>query len=55
MKMFRLIPLLTLTALAALAACADPVTAPVVQADAQSAAASQEGTGFLGGGTRYEP
>lgn len=52
MKTYRLIALL---ALAALAACADPVTAPVVEADARSAQAAQEGTGFLGGGTRSEP
>jgi uncharacterized lipoprotein YajG len=50
MKTFRLIALL---ALAALAACAEPITAPATtdQVEAQS----QDGTGFLGGGTRSEP
>lgn len=51
MKTFRLIPLL---ALAALAACADSVTAPVsepataVEADA----VVNTGQGFMGGGTK---
>lgn len=50
MKTFRLIALLTL---AALAACAGPITAPV---EAEGANALQEtGTGFLGGGTRSTP
>jgi curli biogenesis system outer membrane secretion channel CsgG len=47
MKTFRLIALL---ALAALAACAEPITAPVQEADASSL--QENGTGFLGGGTR---
>lgn len=48
MKTFRLIALL---AVAALAACADPITAPVDPAQT----AMQDGTGFLGGGTRADP
>ncbi len=47
MKTLRFIALL---ALATLAACADPVTAPATAADSQ--AAQNTGTGFLGGGTR---
>jgi curli biogenesis system outer membrane secretion channel CsgG len=47
MKTFRMIALL---ALAALAACADPVTAPATADRAE--ALKEEGTGFLGGGTR---
>jgi len=49
MKTFRLIALL---AIAGLAACADPVTAPTLHAD--GAGVSEDGTGFLGGGTRHE-
>lgn len=49
MKTFRLFALLTL---AALAACSDPITAPTIQADAQ--ALREDGTGFLGGGTRAD-
>ena len=49
MKTFRLIALL---AVAALAACADPITAPVASADAE---AHLNGQGFMGGGTRAEP
>ena len=49
MKTFRLI---TLLALAALAACADPVTAPVITAE--SGAQMDTGQGFMGGGTRQE-
>lgn len=56
MKTFRLIALL---ALAALAACAEPITAPVPATDAQSLqeeqALQENGTGFLGGGTRSTP
>ncbi len=47
MKTFRMIALL---ALAALAACADPITAPATPENAE--AQMEEGTGFLGGGTR---
>jgi hypothetical protein len=47
MKTFRLIALL---ALAALAACAEPITAPVVHGDAD--ALMETGQGQLGGGTR---
>lgn len=49
MKTFRLIALL---ALAALAACADPITAPRTTAEAD--VQTQDGTGFLGGGTRSD-
>lgn len=49
MKMFRLIALL---AVAALAACADPVTAPVDPAQTE---AQMDGQGFMGGGTRADP
>ncbi len=47
MKTFRLIALL---ALAALAACAEPITAPVTTADTQAQLST--GQGFMGGGTR---
>jgi hypothetical protein len=47
MKTFRLI---TLLALAALAACADPITAPVTHDDAE--VLLDTGQGQLGGGTR---
>lgn len=47
MKTFRLIALLSL---AALAACAEPITAPAVTADA--AASTSTGQGFMGGGTK---
>lgn len=47
MKTFRLIAVL---ALAALAACADPITAPVTAAE--SGAQLSTGQGFMGGGTR---
>jgi curli biogenesis system outer membrane secretion channel CsgG len=49
MKTFRLFALLTL---AALAACADPITAPTIHADAQ--AVREDGQGFMGGGTRSD-
>ena len=48
MKTFRLIALL---ALAALAACADPITAPAISA-ADEAAMQDNGQGQMGGGTR---
>lgn len=48
MKTFRLIALL---ALAALAACADPITAPTISA-ADGPAMQDTGQGFMGGGTR---
>jgi predicted small lipoprotein YifL len=47
MKTFRLIALL---ALAALAACAEPITAPPIAADAP--AMQDTGQGQMGGGTR---
>lgn len=47
MKTLRLI---TLLALATLAACAEPITAPVTAAD--SSAELSTGQGFMGGGTR---
>lgn len=50
MKTLRLIALL---AMAALAACADPITAPVDPAETEVGV--QDGTGFLGGGTRADP
>jgi curli biogenesis system outer membrane secretion channel CsgG len=49
MKTLRFIALL---ALAALAACADPITAPATAAAADSQAALSTGQGQLGGGTR---
>jgi hypothetical protein len=49
MKTFRLI---TLLALAALAACADPITAPVTHTGAE--ALREDGQGFMGGGTRSD-
>jgi hypothetical protein len=50
MKTLRLIALL---ALAVLAACSNSITAPVQTAD--GAALQENGTGFLGGGTRAAP
>jgi hypothetical protein len=47
MKTFRIIALLALTTLAA---CAQSATAP--ETSAQTAPQSENGTGFLGGGTR---
>ncbi|HYW13699.1 MAG TPA: hypothetical protein VE871_17180 [Longimicrobium sp.] len=47
MKTFRLIALL---ALAALAACAEPITAPATAADTRAQLST--GQGFMGGGTR---
>lgn len=50
MKTFRLIALLSL---AALAACAEPITAPATTAmTADAAAQTSTGQGFLGGGTK---
>lgn len=44
------IRLLALLSVAALAACAEPVTAPTISAEADAQMSS--GQGFMGGGTR---